>query len=431
MKIGRRAAILSLLFMGWGQIYNRQYFKGMLFALGEVVFFASSQIWFQALQGLVTMGETPSEIKDGRMVPGDHSIFLMVIGIISLILVLLFLSIYAVNVRDAYRNGIRRQKGMIIRSFAQSATFTADKGYPYLLLFPAFILLLFFTVLPIVFGILIAFTNYSGPYHLPPGNLVSWVGLDTFVHLFGLKTWSSTFYKVAAWTFIWATLSTASTFLVGLIVAVLVQHPKVHLKKMWRTIFIIPYAVPGFISILIMRNLFNGSFGPINRYLEAMGLAAIPWFSHGMVAKGTVLLVNLWIAFPYFMFMMTGILTGISKDLYEAASVDGASGINKFTRITLPLVLYATTPLIIMNFAINLNNFNLVYLLTEGNPVNSSLSYAGDTDILLSWIFKLTLEQNQYNMAAAISILVFVIIAVFSIYNYRRTKTFKEGGWLQ
>lgn len=305
------------------------------------------------------------------------------------------------------------------------------KGFAYILISPAFLFIVFLSILPLLFGILIAFTNYSGPNYLPPKNLVDWVGFKSFIDLFSLKAWRGTFIGVFIWTVIWAVAATITTYFVGLFYAVIINHPKVKLKKMWRAIFILPMAVPQVITILIMRNIFNGQFGPINNYLVALGLDRIPWLTDPLIAKMTIVMINVWFGLPFWLILMTGVLTGIDKEMYEAADVDGATGFHKFWKLTFPLVLFATAPLLIMQFAFNFNNFNIIYLLTEGGPANSAYYNAGSTDILISWIYKLTLDISKFNMASVVSILIFLIIAPFSIWNFRRTKAFKEEDMIQ
>jgi arabinogalactan oligomer/maltooligosaccharide transport system permease protein len=422
-----RATILSVLFMGLGQIYNRQYVKGITYALIELyVIIFMTGYFAKSFWGLITLGETPSKLVKGKLVQGDHSIFLLINGLIALILFIFFVLFYVYNVLDARKIGKLRDLGKEPMNLKQSLQNLWDKGFPFLLLTPATIFTVFITILPLLFGILIAFTNYSAPHHIPDRSLVEWVGFNTFIELFTLKTWSTTFYGVAAWTIVWAILSTVTTFFAGLFVAILVNHHGIKFKGFWRTIFIIPWAVPQFISILIFRNMFNGEFGPVNGYIKALGFDPIPWLSDPTLAKMTILLVNIWFGLPYYMALMSGVLTGIPKDLYEAAEVDGASPRQKFWSITLPLVLYATAPLLIMAFAFNFNNFNLIYLLTDGNPVQAGYRFAGSTDILISWIYKMTIQQNQFNIASAVSILMFFVIAAISIWNFRRTRSFKE-----
>ncbi len=428
INYAKKGAILSTLFMGLGQLYHRQYIKGILLALTELyvlIFWTNSFIY--GMWGLFTLGTNPQIRKHGRIVQlGDHSIFLMISGIIFLLMLAILVIIYILNVRDAYKTGKQREIGKPVFTFKQSLKNVWENGYVYLLLAPATFFVLFLIVLPLVFGILIAFTNYSGPHHLPPKSLVDWVGFKTFIDLFRLKTWSNTFYGVAIWNIIWAIIATLSTYFTGLFYAVLINYKKVKFKRLWRTIYILPWAVPQFIAILIFRNIFNGEFGPINQYLQAIGIHAIPWFADPFWAKVTIIVVNIWFGLPYWMALMSGVLTGIDKEIYEAADVDGASAFQKFKKLTLPAVMLATAPLLIMAFAANFNNFNVIYLLTEGGPPNMSYSFAGSSDILITWIYKLTLDQNQFNMASAVSIILFIVIALVSIWNFRRTRAFKE-----
>jgi arabinogalactan oligomer/maltooligosaccharide transport system permease protein len=420
--------------MGLGQLYNRQFVKGIAFALLELcVLLCGTRPFMHAMWGLVTLGETVQQrnARGAVVVMGDHSIMLMIEGIIFVFLLLMFIAVYAFNVRDAYVNGRLRDRGEKPANIAESLSRAWEKGFVYILLAPAFVFVLFTIVLPLVFGVLIAFTNYSGPNHLPPKNLVDWVGFETFVSLIKLKAWSRTFFGVLGWTVVWAALATLSTYFVGLFYALLLSHPRVRFKKFWRTLYILPWAVPGVISLLIFRNLFNGEFGPINQYLKLIGLDAIPWMSDPFWAKVAIILVNLWLGFPYWMALMSGVLTNIDRELYEAAEIDGADAFARFRSITLPLILYSTAPLMIMSFAHNLNNFNVIYLFNSGGPANPSYSYAGSTDILISWIYKLTLEQNKFNMASVVSIFIFVVVASFSIWNFRRTRAFKEEDLIQ
>jgi arabinogalactan oligomer/maltooligosaccharide transport system permease protein len=423
------AAALSFLFMGLGQIYNRQILKGLSLLALEVYLLIFWTVPFQwAMWGLTTLGETAQTRSGFDIVQGDHSIFLLIEGILFLISFLLLLWFYYLNIRDAYKVAAKKEKGIKPNNVKEMFKNIWENGFPYILLTPSVLFTSFLTILPLLFGILIAFTNYSAPNHLPPKHLVDWVGFDTVVQLFQMKTWSSTFYGVFTWTIIWAILATITTFFLGLIFAVLISQKNIKYKKFWRSIFILPWAIPQFVSILIFRNIFNGQFGPINQYLINLGIieTAIPWLSDPTLAKVTLVVVNMWFGFPFWMVLMSGVMTSIDKELYEAAEVDGASPFQKFRKITLPLIMFATAPLAIMSFAGNFNNFNIIYLMTEGGPVNSDYAYAGSTDILISWIYKLTLDNSQFAMASVVSILIFIVIATFSIYNFRKTRAFKE-----
>jgi len=429
------AAILSVL-MGLGQFYNRQFAKGFIFLIvGIYEFYFIFTSLTSKIQGLITLGDTPSQMKKVgklyQMVPGDHSIFLMIEGVIAISILILLVLLHIAVVRDAYKVGKAIDEGMTPNTFLQTLSSLKNENFPYVLLFLPIIVSLFFTILPIIFSILLAFTNFSAPNNIPPKGLIDWVGLQSFIDLFGLKNWSQTFYGIATWTVIWAVSATVTCYFGGIWLAVLINQKGIKFKKFWRTVMIIPWAIPAFVSLLIMRNMFNGQFGPINQYLSFLGIDALPWLTDPMMAKLTVILVNMWIGIPVTMVLATGVLTSIPSDYYEAADIDGASPVQKFWKITMPMILFATAPILILQFANNINNFNVIFLLTDGNPAVAGYQYAGATDLLITWLYKLTLQQNQFNMASTIGILIFIFISTVSIYNYRRTRSFKEEDMIQ
>lgn len=423
--------MLSALFMGLGQMYNRQWMKGiLLLAVGAGCLYGAAVLGLPGyLKGLWTLGEQPSGmVKVGKlmkMVEGDHSIFLMIKGLMAALAAVLALALYVVGIRDAYKVGKLRDEGRQVNTFRQSLRGVNQRNFAYLVLLLPAVFILFLTVLPLFFSVLLAFTNYADPI-LPPANLIDWVGFANFIKLVSLQVWSDTFFGVLFWTVIWAAIATATTYIGGIFVAVLIHQPRVRFKAFWRTIMIVPFAIPSLISLLVMRNMFNNKFGPINDTLRMMGLEGVPWLTNPVWAKATLLLVNMWIGIPITMILAFGILTTISRDLYEAADVDGASSFQKFRRITLPMVLFATAPVLIMQFAGNINNFNVIYLLTDGGPVNPNYQYAGHTDLLVTWLYKLALDQAQYSFASVIGIIIFLIVATLSIWSYRRTRSYKE-----
>jgi arabinogalactan oligomer/maltooligosaccharide transport system permease protein len=435
IKYTGTAVWLSILFMGFGQWYNRQLLKGFLllaFGLAGLQFIVTQLI--PRIAGLITLGDTPRTIvKSGdvyQAVEGDHSVFMMVEGLISLLGVLFIVFVYMLSVRDAYKVAQQREQGFKPHTFAQTLQHMRHRHFPYLILFIPAVCVVLLNVMPLMFSILIAFTNYAAPV-LPPANLLDWVGFNIFKNLVTLKTWSRTFYGVLTWTIIWAILATATTYVAGTLVAVLIGQKDVKLKKFWRTILIIPFAIPNLVSLLVFRNLLNSEFGPINQYLRWFGLEGLPWLTDPFWAKVTVLAVNLWLGMPLIMVLVSGVLTTIPRDLYESAEVDGARAWDKFRHITLPLVMFSTAPVFIMQFAANINNFNVIFMLTDGNPLVSNYQYAGATDLLVTWLYKLTLTNRQYNFASVIGIIIFVLIASISIYNYRKTQSYKEDDIIQ
>ncbi len=349
---------------------------------------------------------------------------MLIYGVLAILVVLILLLFYVLNIRDAVVVGRRMQGGSELRALNSSV-------FPWLLLSVPMLGVLFFTVMPIVFTSLIAFTNYASPNHIPPKNLVDWVGFATFDKLFNMNVWSNTFVGVLSWTIVWAILATVTCYFGGILVALLISQHGIRFKGIWRMLFIIPYAIPQFVSLLIMKNLLNEKFGPINQYFRYFGMEGLPWLNDPFWAKVSVIVVNMWIGIPVSMILVMGILTTIPKDLYEAAEVDGATAWAKFRNITMPYILFATAPILITQFVGNINNFNVIFLLTGGNPATMKYNNAGETDLLVTWLYKLTLDFNQYNIAAAVSILIFLFIAAAAIVMFRRTRSFNEEDMIQ
>jgi arabinogalactan oligomer / maltooligosaccharide transport system permease protein len=425
MKRCRKSTILSAAFMGLGQLYNKEYLKGIVFAFIEVLALLNIGYFSRSFYGLGTLGDTAQYFDKNGIARGDHSIFLMINGLIAVLILALIILVYIVNIIDAKKCGEEIENGKEALKTKEYIKYIWDKYFPHIMLTPGFVLIIFFTLLPIIFTFAVAFTNYSSPNHLPPRNLVDWVGFKNFKNILKLKIWNNTFWHVGLWTIIFAVVTTFANYFGGLFLALLTNSKKIKFKKAWRTIFMLPYAIPAFISLLVMRLVFSGP-GPVNNLIASLGMEKMPFFTDPFTAKVMVLLINLWLGSPYFMILMSGVLTNIPKSLYEAAKIDGASKWQQFTKITLPMILFQTMPLLIMNFAYNFNNFGVIYLLTDGNPVNGSFKYAGDTDILISWIYKMTNNQNQFHMAAVVTIVLFLFVATVSIISFTRTKSFKE-----
>lgn len=423
----RKVKVTAVLFMGLSHIlYFKDYIKGGLFALVELAALCFIPVWSDKLYGLITLGSPHPELPVKLR---DNSMFMMIDGIIVLAILAIVLAIYVVSVKSAVleykefctEHGVRRKKA-----------FVSGKAFPVLGLAPALLLILIFVVVPLVFSACVAFTNYSSPDHIPPNNLVDWVGFDNFIEMFGGNaSWTSAFGRVAVWTLVRAVLATATCFLGGFVLAAILNECKIKIKPVFRSIFILPYAVPAIVSMLVWRNLLNGSFGIVNRTLMEIGLISnpIPWLSDAGICRFVCVLINLWAGFSYFMLLTMGNMTAISSDIYEAAKIDGASSIYTFRKITFPLVLFQTMPLIIMGFTNNINNFGSIYFLTNGLPeaADSTITSAGTTDILVTWIYNLTMDLLKYNYAAVLAVVIFVIMAPFAIMSFRQTKSYKEG----
>ncbi|KAB8137697.1 sugar ABC transporter permease [Gracilibacillus oryzae] len=414
------ATILSIIFAGCGQIYNRRFFKGIVFIILEIAFimtcgdFINLGIW-----GIRTLGTIQGV---------DHSIFLLVYGLISIIMLVFVVAFYILNVKDARKQAKLIAQGWEPPGLRESIRIGYDRSFVYWLTVPGFTLLIFTVLLPLLFAISLAFTNYD-LYNSPPRNLLDWVGIENFTQLISVPIWKDTFFSVFSWTIIWTLVATSLQIILGLFLALLANDSRIKFKKLIRTILILPWAVPGFVSILIFAAMFNNDFGTINRdiIIPLFGGDGIPWLSDPFYTRIVLILIQTWLGYPFIFALFSGVLQSVSKDWYEAAEVDGATRWQKFRNITLPHVLFATAPLLIIQYTTNFNNFNVIYLFNEGGPAVQGQN-AGGTDILISWVYKLTFETNNYSMAAAISLIIGLLVSVFAIFQFRRTSSFKQEG---
>ncbi|AVQ99949.1 arabinogalactan ABC transporter permease [Oceanobacillus picturae] len=414
------AMVLSIIFAGLGQLYNRRFIKGTVFIVIEVAFLVTmlESINF-GLWGLRTLGTIPGT---------DHSIRLLVFGVLALIGVFFAITLYVFNVLDARKQAKRIRDGWKPMKFGEAMRQFYDSAFPYLMTFPGLVLMIFVVIFPLLFSILLAFTNYN-LYNSPPRNLVDWVGFDNFSSLVTVPIWQDTFLSVFSWTIVWTLVATTLQIGLGLFLALIVNDSRIRFKKLIRTILILPWAVPAFVTILIFSAMFNDDFGSINRdiIIPLFGGEGLPWLSDPLYARIAIIMIQTWLGFPFIFALFSGVLQSISKDWYEAADVDGGTRFKKFRFITLPHVMFATAPLLIMQYAQNFNNFNVIYLFNEGGPPVRGQN-AGGTDILISWVYKLTFDTNNYSMAAVISIIMGVIVSGFAFYQFRKTRSFKEEG---
>ncbi len=426
----KKIKVTATCFMGLSHLlFLRDYVKGAFFALCEICFLACLPVTIKKLIGMITLGSPHPELPVKMR---DNSIFMLIDGILFVSIVAAFVIVYVLSIKSAEKGYAEYCRTGRFKSQKDLLDQTMGKSFPIFGLAPAFIMIVVFVVVPLVFSVLVAFTNYSDPAHIPPANTVDWVGFQNFAELMGGgNNWSHGFVRVVIWTFVWAVLSTFTCYFGGLIIAVLLKEVNVKIAPAFRFIFILPYAVPSVVSMLVWKNLLNGTFGIVNRTLMAWGFIEnpIPWLGTPHMAQFTVVMINLWAGFGYFMLLSMGTMTAISEDMYEAARIDGASKTQILTKITMPLVLYQTLPLIIMSFAHNVNNFGAIFFLTGGAPsvADSTTTLAGGTDILVTWIYKLTMTLMKYNYASVIAVMIFIVLAPFAIWQFRQTKAFKEG----
>ena len=295
------------------------------------------------------------------------------------------------------------------------------KAMPYLL--PAVISIIIFTIIPIVYTVVIAFTDYT----MYSQGHIKFVGFANFIEVL-TGPFKEIFLPVFGWNIIFAVVSTAGTFFLGLIVAMAVNNPNIKEKSVYRAILIIPWALPATVAILSWQGLLNGSYGAINNLLLNLHLISnpIPWLTDPTWARVALIIVNIWLGFPYMMNVCLGALGAIPDSYYEAADVDGASKWLQFRKITLPSLAQISYPLLISSFAFNFNNFGSAFLITKGGPPRMSTQFAGYTDILASVNYKLSTQFGRFEIASAISIIIFLILGTISYYQMKLSGQFEE-----
>ena len=428
---------LSAVVMGLGRICHGQVVKGILYLAAELGYLAFMvRYGLHNLAMLITLGEVEQqEVWDEAQqvylyVQGDQSVLLLLYGVATLLLTLVMFLIWRGSLKSAYKAQCLQQKGSQVNTFREDLTTLLDDNLYRLLMTPPMFFITALTILPLIFMICMAFTNYSKiDNHLV---LFDWVGLENFAALFDSNSiLGSTFWSVLVWTLVWAVFATFTNYIFGMLLALLINRKDTRAKGFWRFCFVLSSAVPMFVSLLIMRTMLQPN-GAVNVLLRSLGLiapdASLPFFTDPTWARVTVIVINIWVGVPYTLMQLTGVLQSIPAELYDAAKVDGAGPVRTFCSITLPYMLYVTTPYLIATFTGNVNNFNVIYLLSGGDPVTNLASTAGSTDLLVTWLYKLTIDKQYYNVGAVVGIMTFIILSVGALFSYRRSKSYKEEG---
>lgn len=370
----------SLFVFGLGNILNKQIIRGLIFLAIEIAY-----IFYMATYGISSIGNfiTLGTKEQGQTynealgiyeyTAGDNSMLFLLYGVITIVLTLAVIFVACMSAKSAYCTQLRKEREMHVPSFKDDLLSLREENIHTGLMALPIIGIIIFTIVPLVFMILIAFTSYDHE-HQPPGNLFTWVGLDNFKTMLGQGSkLAATFWPVLSWTLIWAVFATFSCFILGIILALLINRKGTRIKGFWRFMFVLSIAVPQFVSLLSMRTIFNAN-GPVNVLLREIGMIgtteSIPFFTDSTLAKITIICINLWIGIPFTMLSTTGILQNIPAELYEAAKIDGASAFVIFRKITIPYIVFIMTPNLITSFTGNINNFNVIFLLSGGGPTH-------------------------------------------------------------
>ncbi|MBS6947944.1 MAG: sugar ABC transporter permease [Bifidobacterium scardovii] len=424
---------LSFLVLGAGNLARRQIAKGLLFLAVEIAYLAYMAVsGVPSLTTLATLGsrtQTRQKI-DGywHYDPGDNSVLLMVYGVATVFITVLFAIFWSYAVRSAYKAQLLVAETGGAPGFGDDLRDITDRNAQISFMSLPVLGILAFTVLPTLIMMCIAFTDYDSDHVL----LFDWVGLRNFTQLFSDTGEINTaqFAGVLTWTLVWAFFATFLNFFLGLFLAMVINRRTTRLKGFWRAIFSLSIAVPQFVSLLVINQMLQPE-GAINRLLASWGWidAPLPFFTDTTWARVTVIVVNLWIGIPFTIMQVTGILQNIPADQYEAARLDGANWWQVFTRITMPYLVFVLTPYLITTFTGNVNNFNVIYLLSGGSPTPVG-DTAGKTDLLITWLYKLTVDRGDYNLGAVIGIFTFITLAAVSLITYRSSASYKnEGGF--
>ena len=434
-KYGDIFTKLSFVIFGLGNMANGQVVKGLLYLAIEIAYIVYMAVGgFHNLSMMTTLGTQQQGMVFNEatgifdIVQGDNSMLILLWGVVTCVITAAMAAVWLVSVRSGWQARTLKLRGKKIPNIVEDVKSLFDGNIYRLLLAIPVIGLVVFTVMPLIYMILMAFTNYDSQ-HQPPGTLFTWVGLENFRMLISsTDKLASTFWPVLGWTAVWGVTATFSCYFGGIFLALLINSNGIKGKKVWRTIFVTTMAIPSFISLLVVSTML-GERGIINVLVVQWGFTTtyLPFLTDANWARGTVIVVNMWVGIPITMLMVTGILTNIPAELYESARIDGANPVVQFVKITFPYMWFVTTPYLISNLISNFNNFGPIYFLTGGAPM--TLDYfkgAGKTDLLVTWLYKLTRDSKDFNLAATIGIIIFIVSATFSLISYANSNALKQ-----
>ncbi|MBQ1319778.1 MAG: sugar ABC transporter permease [Solobacterium sp.] len=423
---------LSAVIMGLGMIVRKQVAKGCAVLLCEIAF-----LYYMVNKGIASLGMLPSlgdQVQEKvwneakqiyEYTTGDNSQQILLAGVITLFVIAAIIVLWVLQMRHAYKLQKMQEEGTHIPSLKEDVRNLFDKNLYITLMSLPCLGILVFNIVPLVYMISMAFTTYSKEgEHLV---LFDWDGVNQFRRVLNMNgNIGRQFWHVLAWTIVWAIFATFLNYILGMILAMIINRKDTKGKAFWRFCFVLSIAVPQFVTLMIMNIMLQPS-GAINVLLKNLGwiTSPLPFWTSRMWARITIIVINLWVGIPYTMLQVTGILQNIPAELYEAARMDGAGPVTIFFKITLPYMLFVTTPYLIASFVGNINNFNVIYLLSGGGPTYVG-DTAGQTDLLVTWLYKLTIDQQYYNLGAVIGIMTFVILTIITLVTYRSSSSYKN-----
>ncbi len=419
-----RKFLLNFLLPGLAQLANQQYVKAFCFFLGSL-FIGFAAIPYalgygnyqgQGVAGLISLAQ------GGRRV--DRSIIFMIEGIMAIFLLILALAIYYFAIRDAYRVEKKQIKGIRPHNWFETKETLENHGFPYIVSTPALLVIIFIVLVPVVTTILLSFTSMD-PKHQAK---FVWNGLANYkVIALGQGVAGQAFWHILSWTIVWTLAATTLAIFIGFILALLVNQDRIRGKKLWRTIYLLPWAVPAFITIMFFSVMLAPN-GMLTEVISGLAGHVVNVKNDTTLTRIALVLLQGWLGSSYIFLLCTGILQSIPQDLYEAAEIDGAGSWKRVQHITVPLLLYQIAPLLVTQYTFNFNNYSIIALFNNGGPFVPSKygNLAGSSDILISYIFKLTIENQYQALGAAITILISLVLMFVSFLGFRKTKAFND-----
>ena len=432
LKHGDLFTRLSAIVMGVGLLGHKQIVKGLAVLMCQCAF-----IFYMLQKGLHSLGMLPSLGTEAQgkvwneakqiyeYTTGDNSQQLLLAGVVTCFVIAAILVLWYLQLKHSYALQKKLERNEHVPNLREDIRGLLDQNLHITLMTLPCLGILIFNIVPLVYMISMAFTTYSKEgEHLM---LFDWNGLTQFQRVLNMNgNIGRQFWHVLQWTIVWAIFATFLNYILGMILAMIINRKDTKAKGFWRFCFVLSIAVPQFVTLMIMNIMLQPS-GAVNVLLQNLGWISspLPFWTNAMWARVTIIVINLWVGIPYTMLQVTGILQNIPAELYEAARMDGAGPVTIFFRITLPYMLFVTTPYLITSFVGNINNFNVIYLLSGGGPTYVG-DTAGQTDLLVTWLYKLTIDQQYYNLGAVIGILTFIILTIITLVTYRNSSSYKN-----
>ena len=423
-KIDKVKPLTSLILPGLGQYFNKQYFKSILFFIGTLfIYFIAIPYALgygnyrgDGLKGIITLAQGGKRL--------DKSIIFMVEGLVAVILMLFSIAIIAVSYKDARDVQLNMYRGIRPRTKFETIESVKEDGFPYIVTIITYILLSFVVILPVLTTILLSFAG------MDPNNQskFKWIGLKNYQLLItGTGIAGGPFWRIFLWTMIWTIVATTVAITVGFGLALIANNERIKGKTLYRTIYLLPWAVPAFITIMFF-SIMSSSNGVLTKTLEMLFGGDWAIKQSTTLTRVALILLQTWLGSSYVFLLSTGVLQGIPADLYEAADIDGATVWQKLSKITIPLVLFQTAPLLIGQYTFNFNNFSIIYLFNGGGPFDPSKygNMAGSTDLLISYIYKLTIQKQYQSVGAAITVFISLGLILFAYIGFKNSQAFKE-----